>query len=520
MNNILHKTLKAAAIFTLHLLFLQNAYANNVVVSNISLTGQSTGSDFTFVEFDITWDNSWSVNTGPSQQDVCWIFVKYSTDSGLTWKHATLATSGHIAASGSGVSAGSDGKGVFIGSDNFFTGTVNFSDVRLKWEYGIDGVPDNQTVEVKVFAIEMADVPTGAFAVGSGGSETSAFTLTTINTADATTTPTGSGSLGGEAGGFPTGQTAPANASWPNGFFLFRCMKYEISQEQYKDFLNCLTYDQQTTRTATAPSSAAGTGALSSTNANRNGIDIQTPGVASTTPAVYANNLDGDSNFNEAVDGQNIACNFLRWMDGAAYLDWAGLRPMTELEYEKACRGNQVPVANEFAWGSTSIASSAYTLANAGATNEGIATNYATTSGVGNCTYDVTDGSINGPVRAGIFAANASNTADNRVRSGAGFYGIMELSGNLREQAVSISSLTGRNFTGSLGDGSLSANGNATNSDWPGFAVVEVTSVIGSGFRGSAHDKAVALGRVSDRTNASATAGALRFGDLGFRGVR
>ena len=43
-------------------------------------------------------------------------------------------------------------------------------------------------------------------------------------------------------------------------------------------------------------------------------------------------------------------------MDLVAYLDWAALRPMTELEYEKIARGSaEAIVPGEYAWGSTSI---------------------------------------------------------------------------------------------------------------------------------------------------------------------
>jgi len=38
------------------------------------------------------------------------------------------------------------------------------------------------------------------------------------------------------------------------------------------------------------------------------------------------------------------ACNLLSWWDGAKFAAWAGLRPMSELEYEKACRGPLKPV--------------------------------------------------------------------------------------------------------------------------------------------------------------------------------
>lgn len=95
----------------------------------------------------------------------------------------------------------------------------------------------------------------------------------------------------------------------PNGFRAFYCMKYEVSQQGHVDFLNTLNYAQQVTRTATDPASAAGVGALRGTNANRTGIDIQTPGVASTTPAVYACNLNANSVYSEATDGKDLACN-------------------------------------------------------------------------------------------------------------------------------------------------------------------------------------------------------------------
>jgi formylglycine-generating enzyme required for sulfatase activity len=235
-------------------------------------------------------------------------------------------------------------------------------------------------------------------------------------------------------------------------------MKYEISQQQYVDFLNTLTYTQQAARTAATspPNSAAATGALIQPNANRNGIDIQTPGTASTVPAVYACNLDGDGNYNEADDGQKIACNYLSWDDVAAFLDWAALRPLTELEYEKAARGTNTPVANEFAWGNTT-ANAVAGLSNAGLTNELAST-------TSNIAYNNTFTS--GPIRVGMFATNGSD----RANSGAGYYGAMELSGNLWERCVTTGNSTGRNFNGAHGNGTLNSSGAADVSGWPAAA--------------------------------------------------
>jgi len=422
------------------------------------------------------------------------------------WEHATLNTTAgnHTAPAVSTIEVPADGVGVFLYRSANGSGTFSVNDVQLRWEYGSNGVADDAVLQIQVFAIEMVYVPQGSFAAGTGGVEASAFTLTTINTANATTAPSGTGSLGGQGGGYPTGQTVPANASWPNGYNAFYCMKYEISQGQYRDFLNTLTYNQQTSRSASV-TGAPGTAALD--NGNRNGLDVQTSGVAATfTPAVYGCNLNGNSTYNEAADGEWIACNWLSWMDGCAYVDWVGLRPMTELEYEKACRGNQAPVANEYAWGSTSI-TQATGISNGGANNE-------TFSNAGaNCAYG--NSGVPGPLRVGAFAGGATT----RAQAGASYYGIMEMSGNLWERAVTIGNPDGRSFTGVHGNGRLSANGHANQTSWPGLSSSEVTGASGSGSRGGGWYFDVTNPRVSARAFA-ADMFTSRSSIYGFRGVR
>ena len=412
---------------------VQTAFANNVAVSNIGLTVPDTTNKFVMVQFDLTWENSWRNDVN---WDAAWMFAKFSLDGGSTWMHASLNTTGHTAPAGATIDTPGDARGVFIYRDANGTGTVNFSPIQLRWNYSADGVADDAVVQVKVFAIEMVLVPEAAFTAGSGGTAPNEFTLTIINTADATM-----------VGGFPTGQTAPDNPSWPNGFSAFYCMKYEISQEQYADFLNTLTSTQAATRNpelSVNPSSG------------RYSITGSHPNFSATKPFV--------------------ACSYLSWMDGAAYADWVGLRPMTELEYEKSCRGSQAPVANEFAWGSTNI-TVATSISNDGDDNE-IPGNAGA-----NC-VNGDEAGVQGPMRVGCFATDSST----REQAGSSFYGIMELSGNLWERSVTIGNAEGRSFTGTMGDGILSANGNATNNDWPGFAGGEVTNALGGGARGGAWD--------------------------------
>jgi formylglycine-generating enzyme required for sulfatase activity len=479
-------------------------FSNNLLVENITLTGQNTTDDYTMVQFDISWDNSWRdiINS-----DAVWVFVKYKGSSGF-WQPARLdlTNSNHTAPSGSVISAANYGDsyapGVFMYRDANGAGSIDWDNVQLRWNYGENGVADDDLVTVKVFAIEMVYIPWGSFDLGdaSGGSTTNHFYHAGTGDTDPfwvtaqgaiTTSSSGSGNLW--ASGEIDGGTS--NADFPTGYEHFYCMKYEITQEQYMDFLNTLTRAQQNTRTATDISGTSITNRYvmsnTSTISNRNGIRCDATLPASGPITIYCD-YDGDGVRNETGDGQNIACNFLTWMDGCAYADWAGLRPMTELEYEKACRGDQAAAANEYAWGNNNIHGSSYTLTDEGAFNEVIS---GQPSSTGNASYSTTDGSIDGPLRAGIFALSSTN----RQESGASYYGVMELSGNIVERTVTIGNFTGRNFTGSHGNGILSTNGNANNSSWPGLSLGEVTGATGSGIRGGAWGYAAALMHVSDR---------------------
>lgn len=516
-------------IFLLAVLMISTniSVANNISVTNVYLTGQNTGSHYTMVQFTLAWENSWRTSSAPNNWDAAWVFVKYRVGSGA-WQHAWLNDVGNVSFSGGLIldvglltpgtafnATTNPGLGAFLYRDADGTGSITNKTIQLRWNYGDNGVADGASVDIQVFAIEMVYVPQGTFALGNGGSEMSHFytypttsTTYSVSTEAAITVGTTAGNLYYGPNTYAGDQTGPIPLDFPKGYNAFYSMKYEISQQGYVDFLNTLTYTQQDTRTYTGtPASSAGSGAFN--NSNRNGIDIQTPGVNSTTPAVYACNLDGDVNYGESVDGQWIACNLLSWPDIAAYLDWSGLRPMTELEYEKACRGTLAPVANEYAWGTTGIASSTYTLSNNGATDEVIGSNYSTT--VGNALYGSTYSTIAGALRVGIFAGTTGNTG--RVTAGATYYGIMEMSGNLWELLVSAGNTTGRQFTGTNGNGLLDATGNANVTSWPG------TDGVGAGTRGGGGNSINSKLTVSDR-ELSIGIGDSRSSYSGGRGVR
>ena len=276
-------------------------------------------------------------------------------------------------------------------------------------------------------------------------------------------------------------------------------MKYEISQQQYVDFLNTLPITQQAKRTTTPPTSGAGTGAMVKDNAYRNGIDVMTPGLVPNTSAVYGCNLNENTVAGEASDGQKLACNWLSWSDLTAYLDWSGLRPMTELEFEKSCRGTLAPVAGEYAWGSTAIGQYTGVLGVADKKPGSIAAN----ASYGN------HASVQGPVAVDLFETASSN----RVANGATYYGALNMSGNVYERVVALGSKIGKKFDGSHGNGALNAQGAADVSSWPGV------DSEGSGFKGGTWYSSAAYLRVSDRSGAN-LASAFRLNTTGGRGVR
>ncbi len=486
---------------------------NNLQVNNVSLESQNVTGHYCYVEFDISWDNSWFTSSVPVNGDAAWIFIKYSVAGG-EWKHATLHITDYTAPAGSAIDVAADSLGAFIHRSSYGYGSNNWLDARLRWEYGVDTVADDAAVEVKVFAIEMVYTPQGNFYVGDGGTTPQRFHVGgdfdqpyLVTDGQISIGFTGDTCLW--AAGEIIGSGTTVQADFPTGYNAYYCMKYEISQKQYVDFLNTLTRTQQNTRTETDVSviSIADVFVMyeNPIMAHRNGISCDGTLPNTTDPVNFYCNYDEDVTGNELSDGQNIACNCLNWMDISAYADWAGLRPMTELEYEKACRGPNTPVDGEYAWGTTNVHGSAYTLTTPGYPTEGISNMGINTGNLANTTLCNSE-----PVRCGIFAASSSNHT--RQETGAGYYGVMEMSGNCKEVTVTIGNIAGRSFTGLHGDGSLTDPGNANVDHWPGingnnnvdgtnnaYSTSGVTESAGAGMRGGGVEGSINLCRTSDR---------------------
>ena len=505
--------------FALELLVVREGSCSGIQIPNIQLGTLSGGS--TTITFDATWTNSWrSTGSGapaPNNWDAAWIFVKFRKNGG-DWAHASLNDTGHSTGSGTAATiavgypdtssafniATNPGVGVFLYRSGDGVGTFSTTGTSLSWNYSQDGVTGSDTVEIRVFAIEMVYIPQGDFFAGDNATSGNAFKQGSsdndpwwigsegeMNVTNTTGNVTGTGEKAavyyypGGTGGDAAGSVFTIPAPFPKGYQAYYMMKGEISQGQWVAFFNTLTATQKSARDIT-----------SATNGGKNSDNL-----------TLRNNVSwssGDASLPDRGGGatyEGVAMGYLSWADLTAYLDWSGLRPMSELEFERAGRGPYRAVSGEYAWGSTSL-TQATSISNSGLSSE------RAQSGA-NIAYNW-HGSVQGPLRVGSFAYGVAT----RIASGGGYYGAMELSGNLSERHVTVGNSTGRSFAGrNHGNGALDSSGNPNVSTWPG------TVATGSGTRGGNWASGISFAPISARS-AAANANSTRFSYWGGRGVR
>lgn len=453
---------------------------NNVQIDNVTLTNDST------LTFSISWENSWRVSVAPNNHDAVWLFLKRRDCASGQWSHVELSSvvSSHTVAAPLEVYIdgrdASGTKGLFLRRSADGTGNINSTVVSLR----MTALPIGE-YDFRVFGIEMVQIPQGSFQLGDGN--ISVGSLTDGSTANPFTVASeGAITAGSTTGRLYTTSTSyrplslPAN--YPKGFAEVYCMKHELSQAQYVDFVNMLTSDQAAVRQITG-------------TANRLNITGTWPVLVANTP--------------------HRAMNFLGWADFLAYLDWSALRPMTSLEYEKICRGPVTPVGGEYAWG-TNIITDANTVVTDGTATEQVSN--AITAGGGIANYN--NNAILGPLRGGF----AAKPATSRLTAGATYYGVMEMSGNLWEFVVSTRIAAATAFSGNVGDGTLTVSpgpGAANQPSWPAqtASTASSTAAVGKGQRGGSWNEGTANQQVSDRT-LDYNPDARRFNEYGGRGVR
>ncbi|MEQ1553769.1 MAG: SUMF1/EgtB/PvdO family nonheme iron enzyme [Ferruginibacter sp.] len=486
--------------------------ANNIQITNVSVVPANST-----IKFDVSWDNGWRSSV-LNNWDAAYVFFKVKDVNG-NWGPLSVTAVNDVTPSGFIGAYINSYLGKFFYRATSGSGTTTITNIEI----GIDPPQASGIFDIKGFAIEMVYVPQTGFYPGDGSSTNSY----TPDPAYGTTLQQGTATHLIDPLATPTLINA---TGFQNGFKAFYCMKYELSMGGYRDFLNTLTYTQQIPHIVPAPSATAGSYAL--INAYRNNIKIKTAGIASSTPAVFGCDANNNLVYDEADDGEWIACNYLNWVDHAAYLAWAGLRPLTELEYEKAARGIQLPVASEYAWGNNQISTTIYNYATPNTTSETITNGSAT---IGNANYGSTYPFLAGPTRTGVFATATSN----RITSGGSFYGVMDLSGNLAERVISTTMATNSSYAtlGVRESVQILANGYAgftsTSSafNWPGSTIYFIPPALGPSYingtvnatgliyKGGHWSSSSANLRISDRSGLLVTdPNIARSSDVGIRG--
>ncbi|MEI6438249.1 MAG: SUMF1/EgtB/PvdO family nonheme iron enzyme [Candidatus Omnitrophota bacterium] len=492
--------------FFLFFISSSSVFANNLNISNVRLGIRDPQAKTVKILFDVSWDNSWR---NKINHDAVWFTVRLSDAQAVSGEKrlCKLTVAGLLPA---GSSAGSSSNaellvplertGAFIRpAGHQEVSTFVSTDVTVTVDYSTAGFSENATIAASVVGMEMVLVPEGSFYAGDFAASTASFRQGAADndpwevSSAAPLSVTAADSNGyyyvsaGNAGEFPTGSSFTIPQDFPKGFSAFYAMKYEVTEGLWVDFVNSLPAAARTAR------------------------DLTNAAHKNSDSVLYRNSI--------ACSGSPLVCssqrpfralNYVSWKDLSAFLDWAGLRPMTELEFEKAARGPSVPLPGSLAFGGVTPVAVTGLSGNSEDGKETVSTQDANAS-FGDQVLSGGDaangaGYQKGPLRSGIFSTSTST----RTMSGAGYYGMMELSGNLKEWVVTVGSASGLGFTGKNGDGYLTTlsgfEGNADVESWPGLdvnAARGVTSAAGTGFRGGSWQDSIDRLRISDRAEAA-----------------
>jgi formylglycine-generating enzyme required for sulfatase activity len=418
------KTLLKICLF----LNLIAVHATNVSITNCTYQDKQLGTpDATIIAtLTISWQNAWH---NSKNHDAVWLFFKIKNEHEVrSQRHGILKKGSfrfvHNYKDGAPTPAflmPEDATGVFIYPNSTYRGDVSW---RIQVEIDLPKVKNlsNEGLKfVQAHAIEMVEIPQGAFYAGDSDTATQRttaafFDYTTkkhfkIESENEITVGTEKGNLfyqnnneieyrGDAKGVIPS--------AFPKGFKAFYCMKYELTEGLYTAFLNSISYYYTTNR------------------ANFGGRFYQKQrGSIHLDNEIYK------------TTAPNRPASFLSFEDQAAFADWASLRPMTELEYEKAARGTAQPLPNDYPWGTQ--------------TRDKLSRFY----------------NEKGDLVLQLPLDEKDLNDSNLAVFGASYYWVMDLNKSLWERCITVGNENGRKFKGTHGDGDLGGYyGTATNEDW------------------------------------------------------
>jgi len=423
------------------ILLIQDVAASDLTVENVETVYQRYPSEKWGYNLTVSWKNSWH---NDKNHDAAWVILKSLKASGydhmplklgsakLLWKKSDQMPEASI-------NVAEDGTGMFVFADENYRGDLSYR-IYVEHDTTKFDFRDRTRGGVRGYGIEMVFVPEGGFTLGDP--KESALDYFAFYNADEEGNYDGLYEIKEEKKAIEVGpnnlyyksdrdiyrgdQKGPIPVDFPKGVQAFYLMKYEITQGIYTDFLNSLS---------------ASVASIRFTGGNK---DYRKYGGTIRMT---------DKGF--VADRPEQRMVFIHWDDQMAFMDWAALRPYTELEYTKACRGPMKPIENEMAWNTSNLDLLARKI-------DGT-TNYMENQ------KGLTEGDLND---------------QNRAVFGASYYWVFDLSGSMWEKVITVGDSVGRAFTGTHGDGNISYYGFADTEDWPhGFSDSEG----GYGYRGGGH---------------------------------
>jgi hypothetical protein len=515
-----------------------------------------TDLDARTVTLDVRWNASWR---DAETWDAAWIVLKGRPSDGPL---VPLRVRGEPAMTDNRSPDGAkaafdvpdDRVGAFVYRAARGEGTNHWR-LRVSWA-AADGVTAGSIEDVAALGVEMVRVPTGEFELGTtrsltgrrearardwlGGTPPAPLSALfrvdpdgedryggpyPVTSEDPIPIGTGAGDLyyiDAEflSDSFSSGdQQGTLSAAFPKGYQGFYQMKYEITEQQYVDFLNGLAPQQSRKRWTSDPGEAG-----------------------EPPPSRYRHTITLEDGRYRTARPQRAA-GYLSWQDALAWADWMGLRPMTGLEFEKSARGPKPAQFREFVWGVTELGSDNHFVLDRrildpdgrpAASEDGDqrvngnvhvqlrptfegADNFCTPGGnyfpYRTACRELAGGDGGwGPLRVGIHGVGSGG---DRVAAGASYYGAMDLGGNLLEQVVTIGHPQGRAFRGTHGDGRLGPQARATNPDWHADADTSAYATRGAGWPSHPNHA-----RTADRFSGLVRGGTRRSPAVGFRAVR
>ena len=495
-----------------------NSYANNISIQKVAITDTNRTAKTASIRFNISWDNSWrdAVNW-----DAAWIFVKFRRPQDSVWRyrHMTLSATGNAPGTGNATmkfAIPDDRKGAFYYRSGIGSGNIKMDSVKLFWNYAADSVSVIDSVEVKVFATEMVYVPQGNFSLGDGnGTQKSSNSFQIKSAPNNFVTITDKWSplvnimvnindwgmddailhkdgirISGLNGIDINNDKVADLPDFPTGYRAFYSMKYPVTQGQYSDMLNTISARD----TVFQWMQFNDTSRLKKVNTRYKAV------LQNLDP--FFNSIPNDLQRHTILLDSNEVKYFVSRPDRAfgrgqtnhyeSYSDWAALRPITELEFEKAARGPLPPMYKAFrqnnntnwnadttsnwsgfdwAWGNDSTIARTQNMMNSQFTFSGpengteFFSNYNIFKRYNNPMMYGTSGGDggSGPYRVGIFATDTSS----RISSGATYYGIMDFSKNVAQLVVSVGSVRSRTLSYKKhGDGMLNYYGQADQNEF------------------------------------------------------